>query len=388
MFSNETAFYRLLMVTSFLVAVLKGLRMPAAWDASVYNFNYRNGFMKRGLPGEVFHLLHIPVCHYWVSSVVACVLFGVLIALLWLNLRQSGLDALGESSFSALVASSMFVTYSALLLANVENIVVIYVLLIVLARSPRQQLALALVLGVAAVLTHESYVMTYLPVAMVGLVCWSSDGPRKRWLATLAVAGAVAICSLCVMLIPPRTPEQIAVIHHSIVSRTDFPWDPNLPMVFTNTARSGWNLMEPQLAHPHWWFTEAFVLIAFLPTTLFFLLIARRLAAPYGKWVQAYLAIAVFSPLVVNLIAEDRIRWLNMMLGSSVLCAIAVCWYRKQRGSLLAFGPAWKRGAVFLLVINLVIGVTLFGNRVITFPFEHAWQSFSNLLHNPAHALM
>ena len=40
----------------FAVSLLKGLRMPSSWSATHMTFNYSQGFIRRGLVGEVIRL--------------------------------------------------------------------------------------------------------------------------------------------------------------------------------------------------------------------------------------------------------------------------------------------------------------------------------------------
>ena len=169
-FRDERSFYRLLLVAGGFIAVLKGLRLPYIWAATQAQIDYRSGYLRRGLFGEVCRRLHIPTWHYSVFSIVA---FGLLAAFFWLlarSVRRSGLDAAGLGAFSALLASSFCITMLTNLVGYYDILMALLVLGVMQFQSPRVQVIAALAAGIVGVMVHELYAVAYLPVSLAGVV--------------------------------------------------------------------------------------------------------------------------------------------------------------------------------------------------------------------------
>jgi hypothetical protein len=161
----------------------------------------------------------------------------------------------------------------------------------------------------------------------------------------------------------------------------DFPsHDGVLVEIFAHS--SGENLRR-MLSYMHagaYWVSECFGLLAFLPTTLFFLALAWRIAGERQRALRWYFVLCTFAPLLLNLLAYDRFRWLAMMELNAALCAIAVCWThnrlqytRSGTSPQPVFGVAWRRAAVFLIAINLATDIGLFQGDARSFPFQSYW---------------
>jgi hypothetical protein len=129
-----------------------------------------------------------------------------------------------------------------------------------------------------------------------------------------------------------------------------------------------------------YWVLECFGLLAFLPTTLFFVGLAWRIAGERRRALRWYVVLCTFAPLLLNLVAYDRFRWLALMELNAALCAIAVCWSNKRlqdtRADPIArpvFGVGWRRAAIFLIAINMATDIGLFQGDARRFPFQSYW---------------
>jgi hypothetical protein len=133
------------------------------------------------------------------------------------------------------------------------------------------------------------------------------------------------------------------------------------------------------------WVEEGFGFLAFLPATLFFLALAWRIASKRQRALRWYFVLCTFAPLLLNLVAYDRYRWLAMMELNAVLCAITVCWSKTRLHDTTAqpvFGIAWRRAAILLIAINLATDIGLFQGAVRNFPFQSYWTSFQETMHS------
>jgi hypothetical protein len=375
-FRDEHRFYRLLLLFSAVTAVLKGMHMPYSWPVTQAQIDYRDGFVRRGLLGEVCRRLHIPIWHYQTFSLLSFVLLACLLTLLAWSVRRSGLDRIGLGSFTALVASGFFVTMLVNLVGFLDIILLLILLLVLQVRDPRWQLLAATASAVMAILFHELYVIAFLPISLIGPVSWAVQGGRASWRRWLLVAMAAAVPWIVVMRIAREsnmTPAQSSEMQRQIRARVDFePYDVMLNEVLTNSNQQSRKQMFTLVKEPEWWVVEGFGLAAFLPTAIFFLMIAWRAARAQPRMVRWYMIGSALAPLLLNIVAYDRFRWLMMVAIDAVLCAVVACWLRRPlqgENGLPEFGIAWRRAAVFLIAVNLATDIGFFSGHARNFPF-------------------
>lgn len=381
-FQSESRFYRLLLVVAGTTAVLKGMRLPYLWAATQAQIDYRDGYLRRGFFGEVCRQLHIPIWRYGVFSAVS---LALLIALFWLlarSMRRSGLDAAGMGAFSALVASSFCITMLTNLAGYYDVLMALLVLAVMQFRSGSVQMIAALIAGIVGVLVHEMYAVAFLGVSLAGAVCrlvMENDRRKSVWTGI----AAAAILPWAIVLAPLRhtrmTLAEIARLAAAIRGRVSFPsHDGVLFAIFGNSTGENLHAMWADMHAGTYWVEECFGLLAFLPATLFFLALAGRIAGE-RRALRWYFALCTFAPLLLNLVAYDRYRWLAIMELNAVLCAMAVCWSTRRLhgdGVRPSFGPAWRRAAILLLAVNLATDIGLFQGPARTFPFLQYWNSF------------
>jgi hypothetical protein len=356
--------------------------MPYIWAATQAQVDYRFGYIRRGFFGEICRQLHIPIWRYGVFSVVS---FTLLTGLFWLlarSVRRSGLDAAGMGAFSALLASSFCITMLTNLVGYYDILMVLLVLAVMQFRNPSIQVIAALAAGILGVLVHEMYAIAFLGVSLAGTVCRltiENDGRKRLWTG-LAVAAIVPWAIVLAPLGHARlTPAEIAKLAAAIRTRANFPsHDGVLFAIFGNSSGENLHRMWAYMHAGTYWVEESFGLLAFLPTTLFFLALTWRFAGK-RRALRWYFALCTFAPLLLNLVAYDRYRWLAIMELNAMLCAIAVCWFMPRLhsdGALRSFGPAWRRAAILLLALNLATDIGLFQGRAQSFPFVQYWYSF------------
>lgn len=382
-FSDELRYHRLLLAVAGTIAILKGLQLPYLWAAIQAQLDYRDGYLRRGLFGEVCRLLHIPIQHYAVFCVVAFTLLAALLVLLWRTMRRSGLDAAGLGVFTALLASSYCITLLTNLVGYYDILMAVMVLAVMQFAAPRTQAIAALLAAVAGVLVHDLYAIAYLPVSLAGVACALEERgqPRKTLIVLMA---ATVIVPWAIVLMPAghatMSAAEITRLNNAVHARIDFPFDGGvLPAIFDHSARENTARMLGYMRAGTYWVEEGFALLAFLPTTLFFLAVAWRIAGNERRRLRWYFAICTFAPLLLNLVAYDRYRWLGMMELNAVICAMAVCRQRRleERGEEpQRFGIKWRRAAVLLIALNLATDIGMFHGSGHHFPFLRYWNDY------------
>jgi hypothetical protein len=386
-FRDESRFYRLLFATGGVIALLKGMRLPYIWAATQAQIDYRSGYLRRGFFGEVCRRLHIPIWHYSVFCVVAFALLACFFWLLVRSVQRSGLDAAGLGAFTALLASSFCITLVTNIAGYYDILMALLVLAVMQFKNPRVQVMAALAAGIVGVLVHELYAVAYLPVSLAGVVSGLAAEEQRQKKLWVGLTAAIVI-PWTIILLPlghtKMTAADIAQLAGAIRARVDFPsHDGVLVEIFAHS--SGENLRR-MLSYMHagaYWVSECFGLLAFLPTTLFFLALAWRIAGERQRALRWYFVLCTFAPLLLNLLAYDRFRWLAMMELNAALCAIAVCWThnrlqytRSDTSYQPVFGVAWRRAAVFLIAINLATDIGLFQGDARSFPFQSYWTDY------------
>jgi hypothetical protein len=365
------------------------MRLPYIWAATQAQIDYRHGYIRRGLFGEVCGWFHIPIWRYGVFSVVAFVLLAALFWILVRSMQRSGLDAAGLGAFTALLASSFCITMLTNLVGYYDIVMALLVLAVMQFRNPRAQLVAALIAGIVGVLVHELYAIAYLPVSLAGLACaLAEEERRKKWL--WAGVAAAAIIPWVIVLLPlghaQMAPQEIARLAGEIHTRVNFSsHDEVISAIFGDSSKESIGRMLNDMRAGTFWVEEGFGFLAFLPATLFFLALAWRIASKRQRALRWYFVLCTFAPLLLNLVAYDRYRWLAMMELNAVLCAITVCWSKTRLHDTTAqpiFGIAWRRAAIFLIAINLATDIGLFQGSARNFPFQSYWTSFQETMHS------
>jgi hypothetical protein len=82
LFAEEGRFWRFFAIVAGAIAILKGLRLPVIWAASQAQADYREGFLKRGLFGEVCRRAGIPIADYRVFTLLSFAILAVFLVLL------------------------------------------------------------------------------------------------------------------------------------------------------------------------------------------------------------------------------------------------------------------------------------------------------------------
>ena len=194
----------LVLTWTFLVSILRALRLPNDFAEVHWLLDYRFGFTKRGLAGAV-HLLGCRVLGMaptpWSIGVVSALVYAAECAalgyVLWRLVQRSAFSATGV--LMALVfASSAFVVMSAHLFGYLDGLLYLLTIAAVGLILRGRPLAAAPI-QVAAVLVHESYLLVGLPLAVTAsvLVC-TGGGNRPAWRGhalthTLALLTAAAL---------------------------------------------------------------------------------------------------------------------------------------------------------------------------------------------------
>jgi hypothetical protein len=380
---DDSRFWRRVAVLFGIISILKGVRAPGLWAATQANLDYSQGFIKRGLFGQVMRSLGIQIAHYDVFAYVSGFLsLGLLVTLLWW-VSRSAVWRLGNGVVVAVCAASFALTYWTQLSGYFEIPLGFLSLVAVSVSVLRRRSIAVLVCGGLGVLIHESYVLTFLPMTLLPAILAASSGNRApvRELAPVAAVVAVigAIAAICALGVP-MTAQHAARLQAAMSTAADFPTRGDFFPVLTRSTADNVLVMLKTMSTGPWWLAQANAFITFMPTTAFFLWIAfdivEHAAEPARRFhIKVLVAFTGLCPLLMQILGYDIYRWYALAAFSSFISMSIVC---KHYGApvLAARMSVLRNVAVVLIAINMATGTGLFdGNHVNTFPFVDLWKA-------------
>lgn len=170
---------------TFALTLSRAWRLPNDFAEAHWLLDYRFGFVKRGLAGEILSFVLKRLGTRPSATIIAAIsialLVGLSLVLLWTawQLIRSSTRTEAATLVSLAFASSPFVVMSAHLIGYLDGIVILLTVGAVALTLRQQRWAAAATLSLA-VLVHESAIFVGLPVAALAL--WTSgqsDGNRR-----------------------------------------------------------------------------------------------------------------------------------------------------------------------------------------------------------------
>lgn len=398
----------LLTCLAFLLSFLKGTRMPGLWAATNLSFNYSQGFVRRGLVGEVLRRLGgEEVYSYNVLALVALALLAVAVATVSLLLRRvqrmqpDDLELRVAILVFAASPATVFFVHMVGYLDYVGAVAVPFLLLAARWLRDYGFFYATLGAGVVCVLVHESIAVMFAPVMLFAMLCHvfgrGEDAPagwRRLELAhAVLFTGAILLASAAVGTIGTRPATVIKALETALAAHTDFPLRPDaLEALRRSSLHLALRVMPAYYRRPGVAaevLAQAFVM---LPGYAFLLVYGLRSIAGLALsrrrrrlLLLAFLA-ASFSPLALHLVGWDHGRWNSLAVLATLFCVAAL----KLRPAVAdPTGPAVHRrpspvlltcGAAAAL-LGLASEPILFDGRTVQlFPFEKLLESAVDLV--------
>jgi hypothetical protein len=381
--ADDTWFWSAGAVLFCLVSILKGLRVPSLWAATQANLDYHEGFIKRGLFGQIAHSLGIHIAHYDVFVLLSSLLLLILLVLLFWWVSRSGARQLGNGVVVTVFAASFTITYLAHLMGYLEIPLAALALVALASSALHRRLIGVLLAGVIGVLIHESYVLTFLPMTLLPafLAALASRRSPLRALASIAaVVAGIAVVVLIVALAAPMTAERANGVQAAMAATVDFPTRDDFFPVLTRSAADNLVIMMKTMTHGLWWLAQFNAFVTFMPTAAFFIWVALGIVDTCHEEAQrlAVKAAVVFTslcPLSMQFVGWDIYRWYALAAFSSFVSMTVVCNHYDGPAVSTRIRTVRNLG-IALIAINMATGTGLFdGYRVDTFPFVDFWKS-------------
>jgi len=356
---SRTVYAVAVLAAALAASTARTVRFPNSFARAHWLIDYRFGFIKRGLPGAMLvRLSRLGLLHlnkqtiFTISIAMFVALCAGLLALggrvLWKTGWSTGL-------FLALGAffTSAYVVTVAHLMGYFDHVVALLTFAAMWCAMRRRFWTMGILLTVA-VLTHETVVLTGVPVVLLSI-------PRDVWKTRDAMMRAMAP-----MLMPCAAGLSILLSEQSLAHRMQlradlvrrlsaFPWitgDMNLFVPEWITTRVLDHVKEEAHTFP-WRIGNPDFLIPIVPTALALWMVAGALSGGRRWWMIAT-ACAILLPLLLHFVAWDTAREWTYPL----FVAIACVWVTAET---FAAPPApLKFSRVLLVVAAAAIAINLF----------------------------
>jgi hypothetical protein len=301
------------------------VRFPNSFARAHWLIDYRFGFIKRGLPGTVLvRLSHLGLLHLneqTIFAIAVAMFVALCAALLALSGRVLSRAGWNSGLFLALAAffTSAYVVTAAHLMGYFDHVVALLTFAAMWCAMRRRFWAMGIVLT-AAVLTHETVVLTGVPVVLLAI-------PRDVWKTRAGIVRA-----LTPMAMPVAAGLSILLSEQSVAHRMElradlvrrlsaFPWitgDMNLFVPEWITTRVLDHLRDEAHTFP-WRIGNPDFLIPIVPTALALWLAAAALSGG-RRWWMAVTACAILLPLLLHFVAWDTAREWTYPLFVAIAC--------------------------------------------------------------------
>ena len=296
------------------VALLKGLRVPGGWALAQLQITYIHGFVKRGLLGEALYLAHVRAKH--MLEALCLLELAVLAGLLVVFTFKSGLlQQRGSPAIVAAFAGSYATTFLAHMVGYQDTVLYALSLCVVLVRDLNRRFYLAVPVCLASLLTHENFLCTAMPVILFSfLLDCPRDGTHRGAKMAAVLLGFGLVVLFGIALSPSFSPQELQSFTRDTLARAAYPVDARVLGVVGLSFTDNLKLNLHVISHNWWWWAEGCVALLTLGP-LCALMIYRASASVQG-WRAATFLLASLSPLLLNFIGWDNVRW-------STLCALS-----------------------------------------------------------------
>jgi len=405
-------FYALAGVT-VAVSLLKGLRLPSLWAATQMTFNYSQGFVRRGLVGELLWLVSGGrLFRYGVVLLISLLLLGALVfqacRMIGRAVRLDDGDV-GLKAAILVVVATPGVVFWAHMIGYLDYVGALFMASFILwsARSPRPYaifyVGAAGVVGLG--LVHESMVIMFLPAALFVMTCHtivrtreSAGAPptRRSLIAHLAVSAVVAlIAAMSISRLGTRSVVLVDALRASIASRANFNLRPDAFEPLSQPVSENLLHVMPAMFrfHPHHAMQVVHGLIVsgvgFIAIGNYAIRLIDRIGLTYRERtiVIASFIVAMLAPLSLNFVGWDSARWNAICVFNAFSCVIALKLFFTARAAEPSAQGINGPGGLTLSAVAVVLGLVsnydlfLFEGRVVQwFPFDEQVKAFVSLV--------
>lgn len=382
---TDTGLWLTVISTVLVVTSLRGIRFPGLWSYTHYLFSYEQGFIKRGLVGEVVRLTGID----WLRSYDAFVAFSLLLsaanAVLMVLLIRKAIRKHRSPVVMAsyiLFAASLAIVYLAHTIGYFEHIGLLATLTILLVPDFRRKFIVSLIALPVLLLVHEAVALMFFPVIFFSLLL-AAEGQRfKERLIGLAAFGVVLIGMSTILGNMTMSEADKGQLLADTQASVDVPLRSDAFNVLGRNPRdnvritlSKWNPDSGSVTDlvdlPTKMIGSLLVTapVFGLFTYLGFRTVSRSATSRY---IPLLVLVSALSPLLLHFLGWDMHRWNSLTITTSFLTFVTIVLYKPVDVRLM-FSPVLTIAVTGLIFLSGVATIPLFDDySVKQFPFpEH-----------------
>ncbi len=360
---------------ALLFGIPSGSRWPNLWSATHLLFDYSNGFIKRGLTGEVLSHVFGDVIYYKTLATLSFAIFATWMFLLFLRLRALAKFDDRIWLLTAVVLVSPGFVFLVHEIGYLDHVGLVVVLLCSLMPANLAGLLGRILLCSLMVVAHETFFLMFFPAA--GFQFWiraTAVGFRHPVAKTLILVAVVAATTYGMGQAALPGEQEAAYVDHLAQRAGDFPIRQDAVKVLFRDGRANIGIMSERWQARRRWVEAVNGAVVFLPLPFGLALACfssirrstlgnrTRLCLLFG------VILAAFSPLLLNVFAWDIWRFFALAQFSAFLVLVSVC--EQSRGSLVPIH--WNSfvayGLTVLAIVGAVTATPLFDGYIVAKP--------------------
>jgi hypothetical protein len=325
--------------------IARAARPPNPFARAHWLLDYRFGFMKRALQGEVLVILsRLGVVHLQRATIFAVTytVFALLsVAMLAIAVRTLARDGWSRATYAVFAAfvTSAYVVTSAHLMGYLDHVIALLSMVAVWLAMRGRYWPAGIAIG-AAMLVHETVLLTGIPVLLMAIAL-RPGAPRGGALAAALAPMILPLTAGAAILLSEQNPAHRLALRAQLIKRLSvFRWvgeDMNIHVPEWVTTSFVQHAHE-QAHHFPERITSPGFMFYIVPSMILLWLLSSALSGRRPGWMAAAAA-AIALPLLLHLTAFDTAREWTLPLIVGLMCV----WVASESGSgRAAWGPATR----------------------------------------------
>lgn len=331
MSTRSRYFYYGITFLGLLFGVLSSIRWPNLWAVTQLLFDYSNGFIKRGLVGQLLEILIGSRISYSTLAFICFSIFTVWLVLLLYYLKI--LEKVDKHVW--LLAAAFFISPGFVYLVHdigyFDHIGIAFALICLLLPLNILGSAIRFSACISAILIHEAFFLIFFPVVVCDYLAGSFIR-RQRYAITFSIFLCIAatVTTFYVGRFSPSESKKPQYIEHIQSRAQDFTVrEDAIDMLFYG-AEGNLDIMKEKWKNWRRWFNSGNAILFLFPTTVGLLVIAisiiyRKQLNSQNKYILVLSAsVSALSPVFLNIFAWDMWRFFSFTHVSSFLLVLSL----------------------------------------------------------------
>jgi hypothetical protein len=350
----------------FTVLFLRAYKRAGVWNLTHWTFDYRFGFIKRGLVGELLSRCGVTEIHE-IASIIA--LFMALLAavvLFALFLRLSKKNLLPFALLSILhFATIQHFLYDTGRFDHFALIIIFLCILSIEKLDFKLNFTIISLLLFWGVIIHEAILIISMPLIVA---YWLLSSPKKR--PFLIFLSTIPAITMCYYLGAYGSSSLSFENHYSILVEQHGTWiEPRSVMVLSRSLGENFTLVFHRLFSLEGLGRHIVLVLALSPT----LLLIRRILGTqtyaslkhHLRWEERLLLLSAFSPLALYPLGIDFFRWWALAITNAFI-SLSLILLRSEPLRDIVLDGFSKNRALYWTILGTSI---LVGPLAVTKPF-------------------